>query len=143
MSKKKESGLKARLYIGGLKSLFHDLGAALEEVEKTGSMDPGLLDALEDVKDAVDLTVTQLRKGKPPCCEHQPAVKTEAEIEAEEDDEEENEALYCEECDEEIFDGQCDCDGCEDGPLVVAPRPPVKQPKEEKKTKKPKGPTVH
>ena len=59
--------LKARLYVGGLKSLFGDM---LAEIEKTGQMPKDMLNNLDDVKEAIDLTVLHLKKAMMKCCSH-------------------------------------------------------------------------
>jgi hypothetical protein len=62
--------LKARLYIGGLKSLFGDMHDMIAEIEKTGQMPKDMLHNLEDVKEAIDLTVYHLNKATMKCCNH-------------------------------------------------------------------------
>lgn len=117
--------LKARLFVGGLKSLFLDMANTLEEVEKTGAMPTDILESLSDVKDAIDLTLSQLNrlpKRSKRCCEHGEHCEKE---DVEEDDEEDDEELYCEDCDLSLTD--CEC-GEEDEP----PPPPRKSLKNEK-----------
>jgi len=99
--------LKARLFVGGLKSLFFDMASTLEEVEKTGAMPIDILESLSDVKDAVDLTLSQLNrltKRTKRCCEHGEDCEKEYD---EEEDEEEDEELYCEDCDLSLTDCEC------------------------------------
>lgn len=64
--------LKARLFIGGLKSLFGDMHDMLEEVEKTGQMSRDMITSLTDVHEAIDLAVDELKKVMAPCCDHSP-----------------------------------------------------------------------
>ena len=111
--------LKARLFVGGLKSLFLDMANTLEEVEKTGTMPVDILESLNDVKDAVDLTLSQLNrltKRTKRCCEHSEHCEKD-EDESDEDDEEDEEELYCEDCDLSLTD-------CECGEEDVSPPPP-------------------
>ena len=90
--------IKARMFVGGLKSLFVDMAETLEQVEKTGTMPVDMLESLLDVKAAIDMTLIQLNKTQMRCCDHAPACSH---------DEEE-----CEECGEEIKN--CECEFCED-----------------------------
>ena len=62
--------LKARLYVGGLKSLFGDMHDMIAEIEKTGQMPKDMLHNLDDVKEAIDLTVYHLKKATMKCCSH-------------------------------------------------------------------------
>lgn len=62
--------LKARLYVGGLKSLFGDMHDMIAEIEKTGQMPKDMLHNLDDVKEAIDLTVLHLKKAMMKCCSH-------------------------------------------------------------------------
>lgn len=62
--------LRARMYVGGLKSLFGDMHDTLVDVEKTGNMPNDMLQNLLDVKQAIDLTVAELKKVVVRCCEH-------------------------------------------------------------------------
>ena len=89
-----KGAVKARLYIGGLKSLFAEMHDALEEVEQTGKMPMNLFSALEDVKGAVDITLNQLKASAVKCCDH-------CEDHGEEQDD-------CDDDEEE----QKGCDGC-------------------------------
>lgn len=66
----KNHSLKARMYLGGLKSLFADMHDMIEGIEKTGNMPGSMLQNLIDVKEAVDLTVSQLKRATIQCCEH-------------------------------------------------------------------------
>jgi hypothetical protein len=90
--------LKARMYLGGLKSLFADMHDMIEGVEKTGNMPGSMLQNLVDVKEAIDLTLQQLKKATVQCCEHDDSCE----------DEDEDEELYCEDCDLSLAD--CDCE---------------------------------
>jgi len=124
--------LKARLFVGGLKSLFLDMANTLEEVEKTGAMPIDILESLSDVKDAVDLTLSQLNRlpqRTKQCCEHSEHCEKGDDEEDEEDDDEneDEEELYCEDCDLSLTD--CEC-GEED--VSPPPPPPRKSLKNEK-----------
>jgi hypothetical protein len=90
--------LKARMYLGGLKSLFADMHDMIEGVEKTGNMPGSMLQNLVDTKEAIDLTLQQLKKATVQCCEHDDSCE----------DEDEDEELYCEDCDLSLAD--CDCE---------------------------------
>ena len=92
--------LKARMYLGGLKSLFADMHDMIEGVEKTGNMPGSMLQNLVDTKEAIDLTLQQLKKATVQCCEHDDS--------CEDEDEDEDEELYCEDCDLSLAD--CDCE---------------------------------
>lgn len=70
MAEKVNHPLRARMYVGGLKSLFGEMHDTLVEVEKTGTMPPDMLETLLDVKQAIDFTVNELRRTMPKCCEH-------------------------------------------------------------------------
>jgi hypothetical protein len=96
-----KGSVKARLYIGGLKSLFAEMAEALDEVEQTGKMPMELFVALEDVKGAVDLTLTQLKASVVKCCDHGQDCGNPYEEEEEETEEEE-----CDDC-----GGLYDCQG--------------------------------
>ena len=62
--------LRARMYMGGLKSLFGDMFEMLEEVEKTGAVPDNLIQSMTDVKEAIDLFINEIKKVKSPCCVH-------------------------------------------------------------------------
>jgi hypothetical protein len=114
--------LKARLFVGGLKSLFFDMASTLEEVEKTGTMPIDILESLNDVKDAVDLTLSQLNrltKRTKRCCEHG------EDCEKEYDEEEDDEELYCEDCDLSLTDCECREEDVSTPP-PPSPRKPLK-----------------
>jgi hypothetical protein len=64
--------IKARMFVGGLKSLFIDMAETLDQVEKTGSMPVDILQSLVDIKSAIDMTLIQLSKTQMRCCEHSP-----------------------------------------------------------------------
>ena len=112
----KNHSLKARMYLGGLKSLFADMHDLIEGVEKTGSMPSGMLQNLFDTKEAIDLTLQQLKRATVRCCDHDHNHSCEEENENEED-EDEDEELYCEDCDLSLTD-------CECGEEDVSPPPP-------------------
>jgi hypothetical protein len=107
--KEKNSQLKAKLYIGGLKSLFGDLHDAMAEVEKSGQMPGDMIQSLIDVKDAVDLTITQLKRAVVPCCSHHQQPELEGDDDDDDDESEECES-ECEECGEQGCDGACEED---------------------------------
>jgi hypothetical protein len=120
--------LKARMFVGGLKSLFIDMAETLEEVEKTGQMPVDILQSLMDIKSAIDMTLVQLSKASVRCCDHAPECNH---VEDEEDEED----LMCEDCDEPVQD--CECEEEEE-----PPPPPVK--KQKSKVVMPsKKPTKH
>lgn len=70
MSKKVNHLVKARMFIGGLKSLFGEMHDALAEVEKTGVITEQFVDSLSEVKEAIDLAMNELKKISQPCCEY-------------------------------------------------------------------------
>lgn len=80
--------LKARLYVGGLKSLFGDMHDMIAEIEKTGQMPKDMLHNLDDVKEAIDLTVLHLKKATMKCCSH--AADQEHDCSDDDEDEDEN-----------------------------------------------------
>lgn len=73
------ASIKARMYLGGLKSLFAELHEAIEEAEKTGVVTEGLLSNIKDLKVAIDIATTMFdhpsisakstRQGGR-CCDH-------------------------------------------------------------------------
>ena len=73
--------IRARMFVGGLKSLFIDMAETLDQVEKTGTMPVDMLQSLLDVKAAIDMTLIQLTKTQMRCCEHAPACSHEEECE--------------------------------------------------------------
>jgi flavoprotein len=119
------SPLKARMFVGGLKSLFIDMAETLDEVEKTGSMPVDILQSLMDIKSAIDMTLIQLSRASVRCCEHAPECPhTEGD---EEDDEQE---LMCEGCDESLEECECEEEEEEEEePPPPPPPPPVKKQK--------------
>jgi hypothetical protein len=120
--------LKARMYIGGLKSLFVDMAETLDEVEKTGSITTNMINTLQDIKQAIDLTLQQLNELGPRCCQYAP----DCDGHEDEDDEENWECNRC-------GDDENDCD-CEDDEDDEEPAP-VKKPKV--KVVSSKKPTKH
>ena len=62
--------IKARLLVGGLKSLFGEMHDMLSDLEKEGRMPKNGIDTLADVKKAIDMTVVELQKITPACCSH-------------------------------------------------------------------------
>ena len=130
----KNAPIRARLFIGGLKSLFIDMATTIEEIEKTGQMPIDLLESFEDVKTAIDMAVLQLVKTSEMsrCCSHAPEVHHE-EDECEvcglsEDDCECEEEETCDDCGD--FVQECSCDEEEEEP---PPPPPSKAKKSEAK----------
>jgi len=124
----KNHSLKARMYLGGLKSLFADMHDLIEGVEKTGSMPSGMLQNLFDTKEAIDLTLQQLKRATVRCCDHDHNHSCEEENENEEDEDDE---IYCEDCDLSLED--CDCEEEEEDEEEEEPQP---QPQVKKLTKK-------
>lgn len=112
--------IKARLYIGGLKSLFVDIVNSLEEIENTGNVPIDLLQTLEDVKNAIDMTTNQLKRTSAgmKCCEHAPEPKEEKVCEGCGQPPNECECEFCEECGKELIH-DCQCD------IVVPPTSPT------------------
>lgn len=113
--------IKARMFVGGLKSLFIDMAETLDEVEKTGSMPVDMLQSLLDVKAAIDMTLIQLSKTKMRCCEHAPA------CDHDDEDEDCDDELFCEGCDFPCEECECE-DEQEDEP---PPPPPNRKAKKE------------
>jgi len=70
MSDEAKQAIKARMFIGGLKSMFGNMHDALTEVEKDGVMPRRFFDELLDVKDAIEMTLNQLYKAQTKCCDH-------------------------------------------------------------------------
>ena len=83
--------LKARLYVGGLKSLFGDMHDMIAEIEKTGQMPKDMLNNLDDVKEAIDLTVLHLKKAMMKCCSH--AADEEHDCSEDEDDDDDEDEV--------------------------------------------------
>jgi hypothetical protein len=110
--------IKARMFVGGLKSLFVDMAETLEQVEKTGTMPLDMLQSLLDIKSAIDMTLIQLSKTQMRCCEHAPECVHSEEKVCEEcqevveeclcEEEEEEEEDICEECEEFVQDCVCE-----------------------------------
>lgn len=92
--------LKARLYVGGLKSLFGDMHDMIAEIEKTGQMPKDMLNNLDDVKEAIDLTVLHLKKAMMKCCSH--AADEEHDCSDDDDDDDDNEDEVVEEVIQEV-----------------------------------------
>ena len=126
----KNHSLKARMYLGGLKSLFADMHDLIEGVEKTGSMPSGMLQNLVDTKEAIDLTLQQLKRATVRCCDHDHDHSCEEESENEEDDE-----IYCEDCDLSLDDCECDEEDEEEEEPEPEPQPKVATKKPAKKEK--------
>jgi hypothetical protein len=89
---KKSNHIKARIYIGGLRSLFEDMAGILAEIEKTGSVPDGIVESLNDISEAINLTIARLKSATVKCCVHGPEVQEDVE---DDDDEVED---SCEEC---------------------------------------------
>lgn len=119
----KNHSLKARMYLGGLKSLFADMHDMIEGVEKTGNMPGSMLQNLVDTKEAIDLTLQQLKKATVQCCEHDDSCE----------DEDEDEELYCEDCDLSLED--CDCEDEDEDEDEPEPEPKTATRKPSKKEK--------
>lgn len=85
---KANHALKARMYLGGLKSMFVDFVTMIEEIEKTGEVSKEFVDGLENVKSAIDLTTKEFSKMVIRCCEHGTAHE-ECDAECQEEDNEE------------------------------------------------------
>ena len=118
--------LKARMYIGGLKSLFGDMHDMIADIEKTGRVPADLIQSFIDVKEAIDLTVFQLKKASVRCCDHADHPHAECDEEClDGSDDDEEEGLYCEGCDERCED--CECDTDEDDVEEEEPPPPPKK----------------
>ena len=124
----KNHSLKARMYLGGLKSLFADMHDLIEGVEKTGSMPSGMLQNLVDTKEAIDLTLQQLKRATVRCCDHDHSCEEESENE--EDDE-----IYCEDCDHSLDDCECDEEDEEEEEPEPEPQPKAATKKPAKKEK--------
>ena len=70
MTKKVNHRVKARMFVGGLKSLFGEMHDALAEIEKTGVITEQFVDSLSEVKEGIDLAMKELKKISEPCCEY-------------------------------------------------------------------------
>lgn len=99
--------LRARLLLGGLKSLFLSMQDAIDETEQEGSVTQALVDGLLDTREAIQMVLNQLAhvqnisKGSRACCEH--ALCTTEGCEGD-----------CEDCHEDACQEDCeDCDSCE------------------------------
>lgn len=113
--------LKARIYIGGLKSLLIDVVGTIEDIEKSGGVPSDFIETLQDVKGAIDLTLNEFKKVVIRCCDHGTAHdKCDDSCDDSIDDEE-----YCAECDE-ICD-ECVCDEEDDEAEEVIPPSKVKK----------------
>ena len=84
------------MYLGGLKSLFADMHDMIENIEKTGNMPGSMLNNLVDVKEAIDLTLQQLKRATVQCCEHDDHC-----------DEYNDEEELCEDCELSLTDCVC------------------------------------
>ena len=111
--------IKARMFVGGLKSLFIDMAETLDEVEKTGTMPVDMLQSLLDVKAAIDMTLIQLSKTQMRCCEHAPACSHDDE--ECEDCGEGQESCECYNSDEDDMDEEDDEDLEEEEVPVIVP----------------------
>lgn len=89
--------LKARMFVGGLKSLLIDVVNDIEEIEKTGSVSNKFIECLGDVKSAIDLTLKEFGKVTVRCCEHGEAHGA------------------CDKSCEEDYCSECECDPCSCG----------------------------
>ena len=131
----KNHSIKARMYLGGLKSLFADMHDMIEGVEKTGNMPSGMLQNLVDTKEAIDLTLQQLKKATVQCCEHDDS------CEDEDEDEDEDEELYCEDCDLSLADCDCEDEDYEEPEPEPEPKTATRKPSKKEKVAVP-SPTV-
>jgi len=113
--------LKARMYVGGLKSLLLDIASSIEKIETSGNVPHSFIENLTDLKEAVDLTITEFKKVVVKCCEHG---ETHDSCSEDCDDEEMEEKEYCEECGEVLED--CDCEEDEEDEEELPPVPPRK-----------------
>lgn len=146
MDIKNNGPLKARLFIGGLKSLFVELVEALDEVEKTGAMRADMIGTLVDVKTAIDLTLKQLQSAQVRCCDHSP--ECEQGDDEEEEDCDDEEQVSCMNCGVSCDSAYCDfCEDSEDDEeeeeTIVAPPPSKKQKAEVVKLKKKQKKVIH
>ena len=113
--------IRARMFVGGLKSLFIDMAETLDEVEKTGTMPVDMLQSLLDVKAAIDMTLLQLTKTQMRCCEHAPTC-SHGDEECEECGEDQESCVCFTDDDEDDDTGEDDEE--EEVPVVVpAPEP--------------------
>lgn len=128
--------IKARMYIGGLKSLLVDIVNEIEEIEKTGGVSGKFIENLVDVKAAIDLTLTEFKKVTVRCCEHGESHDTCDESCHDDYCEEcggkecfceegrvEDDVVYCSDCNEP--EGDCIC---YDEEVIVPPRKMKKSP---------------
>jgi hypothetical protein len=89
--------LKARMFVGGLKSLLIGVVETLDNIEKTGAVSKDFVEELGDVRTAIDLTLVEFKKVTIRCCDHGSSHET------------------CDEsCDDETCDDEYDtsCDVC-------------------------------
>ena len=93
--------LKARMYVGGLKSVLVDIVNDIEEIEKTGGVPSKFIESLIDIKAAIDLTLAEFKKVTVRCCEH----GTEHDVC---DDSCSDDVDHCDECGE--FEDECACE---------------------------------
>ena len=114
--------LKARMYIGGLKSLFGDMHDMIADIEKTGRVPVDLIKSFLDVKDAIDLTIAQLKRSSVRCCDHGDHPHSECDEECYDDEDDDTDA--CEGCGEPCED--CECDVDEEEEEEPPPPPPSK-----------------
>ena len=89
---KKSKNIKARLYIGGLRSILSDMSELLTEVEKTGEVPSNIEQSLLDVSEAIQMTIKRLKMVTNKCCDH--SEETEEEI----DEDEKEEEAFSENC---------------------------------------------
>lgn len=122
--------LKARMFVGGLKSLLIDIVNEIEEIEKSSGVSNKFVESLVDVKAAIDLTLLEFKKVTVRCCEH-------GEAHDECDDSCSDEEEYCSECETEPcacgqaeddvdrcpdcgeYEDECECD---EGPVAPVPQ---------------------
>jgi hypothetical protein len=132
--------LKARMFVGGLKSLLIDIVNDIEEIEKTGGVSSKFAENLVDVKAAIDLTLIEFKKVTVRCCEHG-SEHDECDDSCSDDDDDcvddeydqgrvEEDVIYCAGCDEP--EDECVCE-LEEEPPPPPPRKPMPVKKVESK----------
>lgn len=104
--------LKARMFVGGLKSLLIDIVNDIEDIEKTGSVSNKFIESLGDVKSAIDLTLKEFGKVTVRCCEHGESHTTCDESCSDDDCESDACSHSKSSSDEEDYCSECECDPC-------------------------------
>ena len=120
--------LKARMFVGGLKSLLIDVVNGIEDIEKTGGVPKNFVENLQDVKEAIDLTLKEFSKVTIRCCDHDTGhdvCDEDCEDDHPEDtddrviEEDSESEAYCEECD--MPESECECQFEEEAPPPPKP----------------------